>query len=610
MADLKHQTPAPPESPYPKMPDLMALSQSMLQIGERTAKLMQDYMQRMQASGAPPATDIFPIATAFMDYSKNMMNHPARMMEAGMSLWQNYMKLWQNTAQHFLNGNAQPPVIAPEKGDKRFNDSAWSENALFDFIKQSYLLKSKWLQSVTESAAGLDAKTAKKVEFYTRQFVDAMSPSNFVMTNPEVLRRTIETGGENLVKGLENLLKDMERGHGELRIAMTDEKAFALGRNIATAPGKVVYENALMQLIQYSPTTPQVKAVPFLIIPPWINKYYILDLTEKKSFVRYLLNQGYTVFMISWVNPDAELADKSFEDYMVEGPMDAMSQVQALTGQKNINILGYCLGGTLLGALMAWIEAKKGSKEVAALPTISSSTFLVSMLDFRDVGEISVFIDEEQLRALEAHMNVKGYLEGTTMATTFNMLRANDLIWSFVVNNYLMGKEPFPFDLLYWNADSTRMPAAMHSFYLREMYQRNRLATPNALTLAGAPIDLSKIKTPSFFLSTREDHIAPWRTTYYGAKILNGPVRFVLSGSGHIAGVVNPPEAKKYGYWTNDTLPQNPEDWMKAAKPHEGSWWPEWEKWLAGFSGEVVAAREPQSSIEDAPGSYVSVKAA
>ncbi|MBI3419521.1 MAG: class I poly(R)-hydroxyalkanoic acid synthase [Proteobacteria bacterium] len=583
----------------------------MVQIGERSARVMQEFMARQANNSTPPPTDSTHIAEAFLQMTQKLMQHPAKMMEAGMSLWQDYMKLWQSTTQRFIQGKTAEPVIAPQKGDKRFQDAAWSENALFDYIKQSYLLSARYLQNMARDTDGMDSKAAQKVDFYTRQFVDAMSPSNFLMTNPEVLRRTAETGGENLVKGLENLLADLERGRGQLRIAMTDEKAFAIGQNLANTPGKVIYQNDLMQLIQYDPITPQVKQIPFLIIPPWINKYYILDLGEKKSFVRWLLKQGYTVFMISWVNPDAALAEKSFAHYMLEGPMDAMRQIKEITGENELNILGYCLGGTLLGALLSWLEGKKDSRDVADLPKLNSATFLVSLLDFRDAGEVTVFIDEAQLNQLEDHMNAKGYLEGKTMATSFNMLRANDLIWSFVVNNYLMGKEPFPFDLLYWNGDSTRMPAAMHSFYLREMYQHNRLSKPGAVTLEGVPVDLRNITTPSYFLSTKDDHIAPWRTTYYGAQMFKGPVRFTLSGSGHIAGVVNPPEAKKYNYWTEDGLPKNPDDWFKAATSFDGSWWPEWEKWLAEYSGADVPAREVDAAraIEDAPGSYVRVKA-
>ncbi len=475
---------------------------------------------------------------------------------------------------------------------------------MFDFIKQSYLLSARFVQDVVKQVDGLDPKTAAKVDFYSRQFIDAMSPSNFVLTNPEVLRKTAETGGENLLKGLNNLLTDLERGKGQLRIKMTDMDAFKLGENIAVSPGKVVYQNDLMQLIQYSPSTEQVLKRPLLIMPPWINKFYILDLRPKNSLVRWAVSQGHTVFMISWVNPDERLAEKGFEDYMNEGCLAALDAIEAATGVREVNAIGYCLGGTLLASTLGYMAARGDDR-------IKTATFFVTMMDFAEAGELGVFIDEEQLKALEEKMNRRGYLEGSEMATTFNMLRANDLIWSFVVNNYLLGNVPFPFDLLYWNADSTRMPARMHSFYLRQMYQENLLRVPNGLRLAGVPIDLRKIKTPAYFLSTREDHIAPWKSTYQGTQILSGPKRFVLAASGHIAGVVNPPEGGKYSHWINTELPSDAEDWVQTATEIAGSWWPDWHRWVSGHAKEMVPARVPGAGklkpIEDAPGSYVSV---
>jgi polyhydroxyalkanoate synthase len=426
-----------------------------------------------------------------------------------------------------------------------------------------------------------------------------------VLTNPEVLRATMESGGENLIKGLQNVLDDLDRGNGKLAIKMTDSEAFEVGRNLAITPGKVVYENELMQLIQYDPTTEKVHRKPLLIMPPWINKYYILDLREKNSFVKWAVAQGFTVFVISWVNPDESLAEKTFSDYLLEGPLAACDAITKATGESRINAIGYCLGGSLLAAALAYMEAK-GDRRIA------SATLLTTMIDFTESGELGVFIDEEQLAALEARMNERGYLEGSEMATTFNMLRANDLIWSFVVNNYLLGKDPYPFDLLYWNSDSTRMPAAMHSFYLRTMYQENKLAAPGGLTLDGVPIDLSTIKVPAFFLSTREDHIAPWESTYGGAQLFSGPVRFVLAASGHIAGVINPPARHKYSYWTNDKLPKRPQTWFRDAQEHPGSWWPEWLEWARAKSGAKVPARHPGDGelpvIEAAPGAYVKVR--
>ncbi|HZF74325.1 MAG TPA: class I poly(R)-hydroxyalkanoic acid synthase, partial [Acetobacteraceae bacterium] len=476
----------------------------------------------------------------------------------------------------------------------------------FDFIRQSYLLSSRFISNVVHGAEGLDAKSAQKVDFYTRQFVDAMSPANFLLTNPEVLRRTAETGGENLLKGLSNLLQDLERGHGQLRIRMTDDTKFKVGENIAVTPGKVVYRNDLMELIQYTPTTPEVLKRPLLIIPPWINKYYILDLRPKNSFIRWAVEQGHTVFVISWVNPDEALAEKGFEDYMREGPYAALDAIEKATGEKNANVIGYCLGGTLLASTLAHMAAKRDTR-------VKSATFFTTMIDFEEAGELGVFIDEEQLQSLEEKMSRRGFLEGAEMANTFNMLRANDLIWSFVVNNYLLGQDPFPFDLLYWNGDSTRMPARMHSFYLRRMYQQNDLVKPGAIELDGVKIDLRKIKLPTYMLSTREDHIAPWKSTYKGTQVYGTKPRFVLAASGHIAGVVNPPDAGKYSHWVNEENPAEPDEWFRGATELSGSWWPDWQRWITGLDKTVVPARQPGEgglpALEDAPGSYVRVMA-
>src|SRR6202012_2558316 len=482
--------------------------------------------------------------------------------------------------------------------DRRFKDAAWQESTLFDYIKQSYLLTARWLQATVKQVDGLDDHTARKIDFYTRQFVDAMAPSNFVLTNPEVLRATIDSGGENLVNGLKHVLEDLERGKGKLMIRMTDFEAFKVGGNIAVTPGKVVYQNDLMQLIQYVPTTEKAHRRPLLIIPPWINKYYILDLRPDNSFVKGAESQGHTVFVISWVNPNEQLARKTFEDYMLEGPLAALDAMEAATGEREANVIGYCLGGTLLASPLAYMAVKGDDR-------FKRATYFVTMTDFSEAGGRSVFIDEEQLTSLEERMKEHGFLEGSDMATTFNMLRANDLIWSFVVNNYLLGNDPFPFDLLYWNADSTRMPARMHSFYLRKMYQENLLSKPGGIELAGVPIDLRKIKVPAYFLSTREDHIAPWKSTYKGTQSLGGSKRFVLAASGHIAGVVNPPEGGKYSHWINEALPPDPDDWFKGATEIAGSWWPDWHRWVSAQAKEHVPARVPGDGklkpIEDAP---------
>ncbi len=587
----------------PHLPDPAALTRSMADIAERSQRIVSEWLKRQ--SEEAPRPDPLNIASAFFEMTTRLMTNPARLMKAQLGFWQDYMTLWQHTSRRLL-GMPSPPVIEPPANDRRFKYPAWQENEIFDFIKQSYLLSARYVQDVVRHVDGLKPETARKVDFYARQFIDAMSPSNFLLTNPEVLRKTAETGGENLLRGLNNMLTDLERGRGQLHVKMTDMEAFRVGENIAVSPGKVIYENALMQLIQYAPTTKRVLKRPLLIIPPWINKFYILDLRPSNSFVRWAVSQGHTVFMISWVNPDEHLAEKRFEDYMREGVLAALDAIKAATGERAVNAIGYCLGGTLLGCTLAHMAAKGDGR-------IKTATFFVSMLDFRESGEINVFIDEEQIQALEEKMHKRGYLEGSEMASTFNMLRANDLIWSFVVNNYLLGNEPFPFDLLYWNADSTRLPAAMHSFYLRNMYRENRLAQPGGIVLDGVPIDLSRIKVPAYFLSTRDDHIAPWRTTYFGARLLSGSKRFVLAASGHIAGVVNAPETGKYSHWINDDLPDEPADWLAGATEIAGSWWPDWQRWITAHAKAEAPARMPGEGgltpIENAPGRYVQVKA-
>jgi polyhydroxyalkanoate synthase subunit PhaC len=598
MADAaKHDTPAF------KLPDPTILGRSMTDIAERSQRLVTDWLTRQCRE--VPELDPLNIGSAFLEMTAQIAANPAKLVQAQIGFWQDYMTLWQSTARRFWGLNGAPAVIQADPSDRRFKDPAWKENEVFDFIKQSYLLSARFIQDVVSHTDGLDARTAQKVDFYSRQFIDAMSPTNFLLTNPEVLRRTAETGGENLLRGLSNLLGDLERGRGKLRIRMTDLDAFKLGENIAVSPGKVVYQNDLCQLIQYAPATEQVLKRPLLIVPPWINKFYILDLRPKNSFVRWAVSQGHTVFVISWVNPDEQLADKNFEDYLQEGILDVLDAIEKATGAREVNAIGYCLGGTLLASALAVMAARGDDR-------IRSATFFVTLMDFQESGELKIFIDEEQLKSLEEKMNKRGYLEGREMATTFNLLRANDLIWSFVVNNYLMGQDPFPFDLLYWNSDSTRMPARMHSFYLRNMYQRNLMKEPGGISLLGTPVDLTKVTIPVYFLSTREDHIAPWRSTYRGTQLLSGPKRFVLAASGHIAGVVNPPGGGKYGHWVNEDLPPESGQWLAGATEMAGSWWPDWQRWVTSLDDRRVPAREPGAgalpAIEDAPGSYVNVR--
>jgi len=589
--------------------DPVALAESLASAADKSAKVLGDFIARQAAAGKSMVTDEFGLTQAFLELAAKMLSNPYRLAETQMNLWWEYSALWQSSMLKLM-GQSTTPVVEPAKSDKRFRHEDWEEHFLFDYVKQSYLIAARWLHNTVANVEGLDEHTRRKVDFFTRQYIDALAPSNFALTNPEVFRETIASGGQNLVKGLNNLLDDIERGNGQLKISMTDSKAFELGVNIATTPGHVVFQNDLMQLIQYEPATAKVAKRPLLIMPPWINKYYILDLREKNSLIKWCVAQGLTVFVISWVNPDERHAAKDFVDYMLEGPLAALDAIEKATGEKDANVLGYCLGGTLLAAALGHLAAKKDKR-------IVSASFMTSLIDFTGAGELEVFIDEEQVSSLERKMSERGYLEGSHMANTFNMLRSNDLIWSFVINNYLMGRDPFPFDLLHWNQDSTRMPAKMHSFYLRNMYMRNKLREPGGISLAGTPIDVSKAAVPAYFVSAIEDHIAPWKTTYAGTQLLGGKSRFVLSGSGHIAGMINPPEANKYGYWTNEKLPATAEEWFKGAKQHPGSWWKDWIDWLQPYLGPQVAAREVGKAvgkararvIEAAPGSYARQRA-
>ncbi|MDP1717264.1 MAG: class I poly(R)-hydroxyalkanoic acid synthase [Burkholderiales bacterium] len=573
-------------------------------IAQKSGELVNRFLASGGKDTHSALSDELGLSQAFFEAWSKMLSDPAKLAEAQMKAWQDYTSLWQNAMLKMMGQDIQP-VAEAAHGDRRFKHEDWQQNFFYDYIKQSYLIAAKHLHQSLGKVEGLDQKTSQKVDFYTRQYIDALSPSNFMLTNPEVLREAVNSGGQSLVKGLNNLLEDLVRGEGgQLRMKMTDTEAFRLGENIALTPGKVVFQNELLQLIQYQPLTREVHARPLLIIPPWINKYYILDLRDNNSFIKWAVGQGHTVFVISWVNPDKRMAHKSFDDYLQEGALAALDAIERATGEREINVIGYCLGGTLLACTLAYLDAKKDNR-------IHSATFFVAMIDFERPGELEVFIDEKQVAALEEKMNERGYLEGSEMAHTFNMLRANDLIWSFVVNNYLLGKDPFPFDLLYWNSDSTRMPAAMHSFYLRNMYLGNLLREPGGITLSGVPIDVTRIKTPAYFISTVEDHIAPWKSTYAGAKLLKGPVRFVLGGSGHIAGIINPPAANKYCYWTNDDRVADPDAWLEQAAQHPGSWWADWGRWAAQHGGGKVAARIPGKgklkAIEDAPGAYVKV---
>ncbi|PIW27933.1 MAG: class I poly(R)-hydroxyalkanoic acid synthase [Rhodospirillales bacterium CG15_BIG_FIL_POST_REV_8_21_14_020_66_15] len=598
----------PAASPFPDTEEAQRAAQAL---NERCQRIVQRFWERQAEQHGFQIPDPLVIGKAFFELGAAMLQDPAKLAEAQARLWQGYAELF-DAASKRLKGEAAAPVAEPAKDDKRFKDEAWSENVVFDTLKQSYLLTSNWIREAVHDVEGLDPKTREKVNFYTRQWVNALAPTNFAATNPKVIQRTLDTKGDNLVKGLDHLLEDLERGEGQLRISMTDDKAFKLGENIAVSPGKVVFQNDLMQLIQYAPTTETVFKRPLLIVPPWINKFYILDLQPKNSFIKWAVDQGHTTFVVSWVNPDERLSHKTFADYMLEGPLAAMDAIKDATGEDSVNLIGYCIGGTLTAATLAWMAAQPSSSNWGG-DRVASATFFTTMTDFKEPGELGVFIDEEQLDLLEQHMAEKGFLEGSHMSQVFNMMRDNDLIWSFVVNNYLLGREPMAFDLLYWNSDSTRMPAMMHGMYLRKMYLENKLVEPGGITLAGTPIDLAKVKTPAYLLSTHDDHIAPWKSTYKATQLYSGPIRFVLSASGHIAGVINPPAANKYCYWTKTGKPpRDPDKWFAGAARNDGSWWPDWQTWVAKKSGGRVAARRPGDgglkALEDAPGSYVAVR--
>ena len=560
-----------------------------------------------RSAEAPPAinTDPMHVAGAFGEVMTALAAQPDRLMKAQADLYSAYMGLWRNAAMTAIGQPPAGPVVEPGKGDKRFNDPDWTANPVFDVIKQSYLITSNWLNDLVSGVEGIDPMTRRRVEFATKMMTDAVSPTNFLMSNPAALRAAVESKGESVARGLANLSADFERGGGQLAISQTDVTQFEIGRNVATAPGKVIFQNDLIQLIQFDPSTEHVFEIPLLIFPPWINKFYILDLRPENSMIRWLSAQGFTVFVTSWVNPDATLADKTFEDYLEEGIYAAVDAVARQTGVATVNTVGYCIGGTLLSCALAHMAARGDSR-------IASATFFAAQQDFSEAGDLLIFTNEDWLKDLENKMDAfGGVLPGQSMADTFNALRANDLIWSSFVNNYLLGKAAKPFDLLFWNSDQTRMPKALHMFYLRKFYMENALAL-GRLDLAGEHLDLGKVETPIYVQSSREDHIAPARSVYKGARLFGGPTTFTLAGSGHIAGVINAPVATKYQHWTNDALPDTLEAWLAGAEEHPGSWWPHWSTWLKARSGNDLAARNPSAgpleAIEDAPGSFVRVR--
>ncbi|MBS8259802.1 class I poly(R)-hydroxyalkanoic acid synthase [Roseibium polysiphoniae] len=583
-----------------------AFANNLAKTLENAGKALAAYLEprekgEVKQDGADELTNVIKTLAQVGEY---WASDPQRAVEAQSRLMTGYIDLWNSSLKRMM-GESSLPAAQAEPRDKRFADPDWNDNQFFDFIKQLYLITSKWAEDLVLDASGLDEHTRHKAEFYVTQISNALSPSNFLMTNPELLRLTLESNGENLVKGMQHLVEDIKEGHGAVKIRMTDTSKFALGKNLGLTPGKVVAENDVCQVLQYEPTTTEVLKRPLLIVPPWINKFYILDLTPEKSFIKWAVDQGHTVFVISWVNPDERQAQKSFEHYMKEGILNSLDVIKRATRQQEVNAIGYCVGGTLLSVTLAYLAARGDER-------IKTATFFTTQVDFTYAGDLKVFVDEEQIAMLEKKMAEHGYLDGSKMASAFNMLRSNDLIWSYVVNNYLKGKDPFPFDLLYWNSDSTRMPAANHSFYLRNCYLENNLAK-GRMEMDGERLDLSKVQIPIYNLATREDHIAPPRSVFLGSGCFGGPVDYVLSGSGHIAGVVNPPSRNKYQFWTGGKPEGQLEDWLKNAEEHPGSWWPHWDAWIRSQDATLAKARKPgayrMKILGDAPGSYVTMKA-
>jgi polyhydroxyalkanoate synthase len=583
-------------------PDFEELSRNMARFIEGASKATAAYLKPVQERQEPPeiANEASDAVKTLGRVAEAWMGDPQKTLEAQTRLGTQFMSLWASTLRR-AQGEPAEPVAQPEPKDNRFKDPEWSQNPVFDFLKQAYLISSRWAEDLVEDAEGLDERTRHKAQFYLKQISSALSPSNFLLTNPELIRETLRENGANLVRGMTMLAEDIEAGGGELKIRQSDPANFKVGANIATTPGKVIFRNELMELIQYAPTTEKVLKRPLLIVPPWINKFYILDLNPEKSFIRWAVSQGLTVFCISWVNPSAQHAEKGFEHYMREGIFAALDAIEEATGEKKVTTIGYCVGGTLLATTLAYMGAKRDKR-------IDSATLFTAQVDFTHAGDLKVFADEEQIRAVESRMQKQGYLDGARMANAFNMLRPNDLIWPYVVNVYMKGQSPFPFDLLYWNADSTRMPAANHAFYLRNCYLDNKLAK-GELEFSGVKLDMKKVKIPIFNLATKEDHIAPARSVFLSSGLFGGPVDFVLAGSGHIAGVVNPPSKPKYQFWTSGPAEGTLEEWVGTAKETPGSWWPYWFEWIKAQAPRMVAAREPGGGklppLCDAPGTYV-----
>jgi polyhydroxyalkanoate synthase len=587
--------------------DPEAFARNLARVVEEAGKVASAYLKPREEGEGPIdfAENLGEVVKTLAKVSEYWLSEPERIAKAQNHLFRGFVDLWSASLKRMM-GEPAPPAAEPDPRDRRFNDPEWSTNQFFDFIKQVYLITTRWAEEMVQQADQLDPHTRHKAAFYVRQIANALAPTNFVLTNPELLRETLGSNAENLVRGMHMLAEDIQEGGGELKIRQSDSRLFHVGKNLATTPGKVIHQNDLCQLIQYNTTTKTVLKRPLLIVPPWINKFYILDLTPEKSFIRWAVEQGHTVFVISWVNPGHRQARKSFEHYMREGIFEALDVIGKVCGANGVNAVGYCVGGTLLSVALAYAAATGDDR-------IKSATLFATQVDFTHSGDLKVFVDEEQIADLEKKMQSRGYLEGSSMAQAFNLLRSNDLIWPYVIRNYFMGQAPPPFDLLYWNSDATRMPAANHAFYLRNCYLKNRLAE-GSMEIAGVNLDLKKIKAPIYSLATQEDHIAPPRSVFYGASFFGGRVTFVLSGSGHIAGVINPPARNKYQYWTGPAPKGDRFDnWLKNAKEHPGSWWPHWQKWIETLDDHRTKARPIGGGkfkpIENAPGRYVKVKA-
>lgn len=585
--------------------DPEAMARNMAHVFEEMGKVAAAWVEPRESgekkdSIAGPATDM---VKTFSKLSEYWISDPKRAIEAQTHLLTSYFDIWSNSVRKFAGEETEDAAENLLK-DRRFSDEDWHENAFFSFLRQAYWVTSAWADKLVKDADGLDAHTRHKAEFYVKQLTSALSPTNFLLTNPEVYKETVAESGENLVRGMRMLAEDIRAGKGDLRLRQSDYSKFAVGENLAITPGQVVAQNDICQIIQYEPATDEVLKRPLLICPPWINKFYILDLNPRKSFIKWAVEQGHTVFVISWVNPDERHAKKDWESYARDGIAFGLDTIEKATGETQVNAIGYCVGGTLMAAALALFAQEQEDR-------IASVTFFTTQVDFEHAGDLMVFADAENIDTIEESMKEHGYLDGSKMATAFNMLRASELIWPYVVNNYLKGQEPMPFDLLYWNSDATRMPAANHSYYLRNCYLENNMSH-DRMVLGGKTISLKDVTIPVYNLATREDHIAPARSVFTGCGCFGGDVTYVMSGSGHIAGVVNPPDAKKYQYWT-DGEPTGPfEDWVAGAKEHKGSWWPHWHRWIRKQDDETVAARVPGggklNAIEDAPGSYVRIR--